>query len=62
MRPSQKLGRWRVQVQKNALFWPRPIFAGGEPPTIVSAETFQDSVRDGKSWCHLALETRIKRF
>ena len=50
---------WRRK--KNALFWPRPIFAGGEPPTIVSAEAFQDSVRDGKSWYHLALETRIKR-
>ncbi len=51
-----------LRHKKNALFWPRPIFAGGEPPTIVSAEAFQDSVRDGKSWDHLALETRIKRF
>ncbi len=38
------------------MFVPRPIFAGGEPPTIVGATAFQDSVRDGKSWGHRAPE------
>ena len=39
----------------------RSIFAGQRGPTIVDAEKFQDSVRNGKSWGHLAPEplTRV---
>ena len=48
--------------RKSVQFWPRPIFATPCGVTIVGAEKFQDSVRDGKSWDHLALETRTKRF
>ena len=48
-------------VQKNVLFWPRPIFTPSRPGIIVSAEAFQDSVREGKSWFHFALETRTQR-
>ncbi len=48
-------------AQKNASFWPRPIFTPSCPSIIVSAEAFQDSVREGKSWVHLAQETRMKR-
>jgi hypothetical protein len=50
------------KAQKNALFWPRAIFTPSHPGIIVTAEAFQDSVREGKSWFHLAQETRTKRF
>lgn len=43
-------------TKKSSVFVPRPIFAEGEPSTIVGAAAFQDSVRDGKSWGHRAPE------
>lgn len=47
--------------KKNVSFWPRAIFTPSYPSIIVTAEAFQDSVREGKSWFHLAQETRTKR-
>lgn len=50
------------QAQKNPVFWPRPIVPLRCQSSIVSAAAFQDSVRDGKSWFHRALETRTQGF
>src|SRR5947209_7605040 len=40
------------------VFWRRPIFPGGCPPSIVGADSFHDRVRDGNGWDAVAVATR----
>ena len=40
------------------VFWRRPIFPGGSPPSIVGADSFHDRVRDGNGWDAIAKATR----
>ena len=47
-------------VEQECLTWHRPIFSGGDPPTIVGAAAFHNRVRDGSEWFHCAMDTRIE--
>ena len=38
--------------------WQRAIFPGGHPPSIVTASSLYDRVRDGNGWFPAALSPR----
>ena len=40
----------------------RDIFPGSDPPSIFSAITFHNHVRDGMMWDHYAINTEIEKF